>query len=158
MRRLIGPLFIGPLVALLVALALFATTNTTAFAHDDDDDEVELAAELTGAAEVPGPGDPDGEGEAEIEIDVRTGRICFELEVEDIAPATAAHIHRGPRGVAGPLVVNLTPPTDGESEGCVAADPALAREIATNPSQFYVNVHNADFPKGALRGQLARDD
>ncbi len=28
-------------------------------------------------------------------------------------------------------------------------------EILANPSAYYVNVHNAEFPSGAIRGQLA---
>ncbi len=107
---------------------------------------------LTGAQEVPGPGDPDGSGNAVVQINTATGRICHRLAVTRIATATAAHIHRAPRGVAGPVVLTLTTPRNGSS-GC-ATNPALAREIATNPAGFYVNVHNAQFKAGALRGQL----
>ena len=113
-----------------------------------------LITTLTGAAEVPGPGDADGTGTATITLNHGHGEVCFELTVANIEPATAAHIHRGPAGVAGPVVVGLTPPASGSSTGCVAADPDLVKEIIQNPSDFYVNVHNAPFPAGAVRGQL----
>jgi hypothetical protein len=82
--------------------------------------------------------------------------VCFELTVSGIAPATAAHIHAGPAGVAGPVVVGLTPPTSGTSSGCVSADSTLIKAIIQNPEQYYVNVHNAEFPAGAVRGQLSK--
>jgi hypothetical protein len=111
-------------------------------------------AVLTGANEVPGPGDPDGVGVAGVVVNVNRGRICYVLAVKKIGPANAAHIHRGVAGVAGDVVVPLRAPTGGFSADCVAVDPALAGEIAHNPSGFYVNVHNAEFPAGAIRGQL----
>ncbi|HUF02221.1 MAG TPA: CHRD domain-containing protein [Gaiellaceae bacterium] len=43
---------------------------------------------------------------------------------------------------------------DGDSADCVNPGEALAQEILANPSEFYVNVHNADYPGGAIRGQL----
>jgi hypothetical protein len=46
------------------------------------------------------------------------------------------------------------PPTQGASGGCVQASVATLDAIAGNPSNYYVNVHNTDFPGGALRGQL----
>ena len=40
--------------------------------------------------------------------------------------------------------------------GCVSVDRSLVKEIRQSPDEFYVNVHTADFPAGALRGQLSR--
>jgi hypothetical protein len=116
-----------------------------------------FATTMTGAAEVPGPGDPDGSGTASITLNHGQTEICFELTVLGIAPATAAHIHIGGAGVAGPVVVPLAPPTSGTSSGCVTGvDPALVKAIIQSPQEYYVNVHNADFPAGALRGQLSK--
>lgn len=113
---------------------------------------------LTGAAEVPGPGDPDGSGQAAITLNVGQREICFELSVTGISlPAAAAHIHVGTADVAGPVVVGLAPPdATGSSSGCTSADPALIKAIIKNPEQYYINVHNFDFPGGALRGQLSK--
>ncbi len=141
-------------LVLVLTLGLLLLATAAAFADDDR----KLETRLTGAAEVPGPGDPDGKGEAKIKFKKNFRQLCFELEVARIAPATAAHVHVAPAGVAGPIVAPLTPPTNGESEGCVDIDRALGRAIAQHPEEYYVNVHNADFPAGALRGQLHKDD
>jgi hypothetical protein len=59
--------------------------------------------------------------------------------------------------VAGPPVVTLEPLTaEGQSKGCVSAEADVIKEIRQNPAGFYVNVHNAEFPDGAVRGQLAK--
>ena len=115
-----------------------------------------LAATLSGAEEVPGPGDPDGSGSAEVTIVDRTDNLCYELAVKGIEPATAAHIHRGNPGQSGPPVVTLDAPTDGESNGCLSIDSELVDAIEANPRGFYINVHNAPYPNGAVRGQLGR--
>ena len=99
---------------------------------------------------------PISSGTAEITIVDATDNVCYDLNVRNIAPAAAAHIHRGASGEAGPPVVTLEAPTDGGAEGCVSAPGALGDEIEANPAAFYVNVHNSEFPGGAIRGQLAR--
>jgi hypothetical protein len=111
---------------------------------------------LAGAAEVPGPGDPDGSGSAVLTFNPGQQQVCFELTASGIEPATAAHIHEAPAGVAGPVVVGLQPPTSGSSIGCVQADRDLIADIIKNPEEYYVNVHNAPFPAGAVRGQLGK--
>ena len=113
-------------------------------------------ATLTGAAEVPGPGDPDGSGRAEISMVDAADRVCYEIWVSNIATPTAAHIHRGATGVAGPPVITIDEPTDGHVSSCEDIDGTLADEINGNPDAFYINVHNAEFPNGAVRGQLHR--
>jgi hypothetical protein len=115
-----------------------------------------MRAALSGAEEVPTRGDPDGRGTAEITTVDRTDNLCYTLSVTGIDPATAAHIHRGARGVNGPPVVTLDAPTDGESNGCLSIDSNLLDQIERNPRAFYINVHNARYPNGAIRGQLAR--
>lgn len=115
-----------------------------------------LSTTMDGAQEVPGPGDPDGTGSATITLNHGQAEVCFQLTVSNIAPATAAHIHVAPLGDPGPVVVGLTPPTSGSSSGCVSADPELVKAILQNPDAYYVNVHNAEFPAGAVRGQLSK--
>lgn len=111
-------------------------------------------ASLSGAAEVPGPGDPDGRGAAHISM--KPGKLCYEIrDLNGIATATAAHIHRGASGVSGPPVVMLDTPPAGNSKACADVTDEVAAEIKANPAGFYINVHNAEYPAGAVRGQLA---
>ena len=148
---MINKSMLAPATLALVAGLALAGCETVADAVKQG-----MTASMTGAQEVPGPGDTDGSGTAEITIVDATDNVCYDLNVRNIGPATAAHIHRGARGVAGPPVVTLEAPTDGGSEGCISAPGALADEIEANPAAFYVNVHNAEFPDGAVRGQLQR--
>lgn len=121
-----------------------------------------LPATLSGAAEVPGPGDPDGTGTALLTLNQGQNEVCFDLGVQNIAPATRAHIHVGAAGVPGAIVVPLfetgpTPPATGAfPSGCVTASPELIQAIRQSPGGFYVNVHNEAFPAGAVRGQLTK--
>jgi hypothetical protein len=136
------------LLALLVAMAIALPVSATGKLATT------LETRLTGEQEVPGPGDPNGVGHAVVEV--FDAEVCYTLEVRRIKPATAAHIHLGFRGEAGPVVVPLNPPTDGSSSGCVAVPRALSLELKEHPGRYYVNVHNKPFPDGAIRGQLHR--
>jgi len=83
--------------------------------------------------------------------------LCYTLDVERLsAPAVAAHIHVGPRNVAGPVVVPLVVPaaTDFEVSACTTADAGVLAAIAADPGAYYVNVHTPNFPPGEVRGQL----
>ncbi|MGE0178669.1 MAG: CHRD domain-containing protein [Sphingomonas sp.] len=114
-----------------------------------------LGVSMTGIQEVPGPGDPDGNGTVEVRVDPRSGEVCWNLYARQIDPATAAHIHRGAAGSAGPPVLTLTTPdAAGRSQGCQIVAQTLAREIGMRGYEFYVNVHTASHPAGAIRGQL----
>lgn len=110
---------------------------------------------LTGNQEVPGPGDPNGIGSAKVELLTQSRQICVHLRVRNIQAATDAHIHSGSVGVAGPPIVHLPVPNqNGHANGCVNATRQLIREIRNNPEMFYINIHNNEYPNGAVRGQL----
>jgi len=111
-----------------------------------------LHATLAGKAEVP-KGDPDGTGTAEITFSGT--RVCWEIKVSKVGTIVAAHIHKGKAGVAGPVVVPFGKTF--KPKGCVTSTAAIVAGIQRNPAAYYVNVHNAKYPGGALRGQLRRD-
>jgi CHRD domain-containing protein len=144
-RRLLAALVLAMLAALVLALPASAGGGRAT-----------LEANLTGEQEVPGPGDPNGRGEAEVKV--FKAKVCYTLKVQRIKPATAAHIHVGRRGDAGPVVVPLNAPTDGFSKGCEEISRKLSRALREHPNRYYVNVHNRPYPEGAIRGQLHYDD
>ena len=134
-----------------------------------------LTAGLNGEKEVSsdgemGVGDPDGRGSAVVRVNPRKQRACFELSWRNIQTPSMAHIHEGGRDVAGPVVIGLfmtgdesaagdqdLPDTLSSAGGCITGvDQALLRDIKNNPRDYYVNIHNDEYPGGAIRGQLHR--
>lgn len=135
------------LAAVLAAAILAALGATVASAGTT------LSTDLVGAEERPGPGDPDGTGFVTLEMNQGRGEICFELTASGIGPATRGHIHQAPAGEPGPIFVTLFE-SEGPAAKCVSATKAQVKAIRQNPSAFYVNIHTAEFPAGAIRGQL----
>lgn len=113
-----------------------------------------LFAVMTGKKEVPAKGDANGRGS--FTAIVAGDQLCFGLTVRDIAEPTAAHIHKGGSKKAGPVLITLARPSSspGASSSCVDVKSSDAAAILKNPNKYYVNVHNEDFPGGAIRGQL----
>ncbi len=88
---------------------------------------------------------------------IEGGELCYTLVARNLSgPALAAHIHLGPRGVIGGVVVPLTvgSGTSFMFSDCVTPSAALLADIDDNPRAYYVNVHTEAFPVGELRGQL----
>jgi CHRD domain-containing protein len=120
-----------------------------------------LTAILRGSKEVPVAGG--ASGTATIRLNQGQRRVCFTLIVSGLggSPVAGAHIHRGGASVAGDVVIPLTNlgPLDlgAPAKGCVQdVDASLIKAIRQNPAGFYVNIHTAQFPGGAARGQLAK--
>ncbi len=137
-------------VAFSIAFLLVLTTTAFAFGG------APLVATLSGANEVPA-GDPDATGSATITLNPGHSTVCWDITISNVTlPATGAHIHVAPAGVAGPIVVPFTPPNaSGVSSGCKTVDRDLIQNILTSPESYYVNVHTTQFPAGAARGQLS---
>jgi hypothetical protein len=140
---------VGISLALALASALALTGGAMAGGRP-------ISTALTGAAEAPGPGDPDGSGSVSLTFNAGTGMVCYDYSVTGVAPLTAAHIHVAPAGSPGPVVIPTPPTSPTGGSGCVTADRDLIVAILRNPSAYYFNVHNAEYPAGALRGQLGR--
>jgi hypothetical protein len=116
--------------------------------------EVSYTVVLDGAQEVPGPGDNDGTGEASITINPDTGQVCVNVTTTDIDAMTAMHIHTGALGIQGGIFIDFAPVSGTSIAKCVTDTPAKAQTVVNNPSGHYLNVHNAAFTAGAIRGQL----
>ncbi len=109
---------------------------------------------LSGANEVlPTVGDPDGSGVAVLIIDDATApfpTISWIISTQNIAlPPTGAHIHQGAVDANGPVRIDF----DAALSGSDLQDADLVGVLA-DPTGWYVNVHNATYPSGAIRGQV----
>jgi CHRD domain-containing protein len=67
--------------------------------------------------------------------------------------ATAAHIHMGAKGKAGPVIVPLCGPCKSGVNGTVKVSAAVIKAIEGGGA--YVNVHTAKNPNGEIRGQVS---
>ena len=137
-----------------VVIGVFVFSHSPAFAQLST---VLLGGNEVDANGVANAGDPDGIGTAAVLIRDTDPSLCYAILVTGIDTPTAAHIHEGAAGVNGPVVVPFEPPATGdpgEMGECITADAAVLARIRQNPAGFYVNVHNAAYPGGAIRGQL----
>lgn len=160
-----------PLVeAVLVAVPLLITASAVhaqvSAGGDLPKGAARLEATLASAAEFPGPGDPALSGTADLVVNPRKGSICFDVELGETSPGAdtvvAIHIHPGLVGEACVAAQDCPPAVDldfaGEGlEGCAKKlGKQLLNSIVDEPEQFYLHVHTARFPAGAVRGQLEK--
>ena len=150
-------LIVGSL-ALVATTAALAGTPTTPGANGTGGKA--LVAKLSGANEVPQANTAD-RGSAVIRLNAKTLKVCWAFSSLKLSPKdglgtapTAAHIHVGAAGVAGADVVPLG--ASYARRGCATSTKPLIDAILANPKGYYVNVHNASYPGGAVRGQLKK--
>ncbi|HEX2194826.1 MAG TPA: CHRD domain-containing protein [Candidatus Limnocylindria bacterium] len=130
-----------------------------------------ISVPMTGAQE-PGGGDPDAMGTATFTINVGQETLCYTLSWTGIGgttpsttddPIWGGHIHQAPLGVAGGIAIHLfgapmEPRTAFGSTATVSDCMTVPREqlveLFANLDDYYINIHNDEFPGGAIRGQL----
>jgi hypothetical protein len=103
---------------------------------------------------------------------ITSGAVTFDIDYRfpSSVRLNGLHIHKAAAGVNGAIVIdsglssaNGVTNTSGRGNIFRVADITTSAGIATleqifsDPSQFYVNLHNDDFPGGAMRGQLETD-
>ncbi|WP_235937500.1 CHRD domain-containing protein [Marinobacter caseinilyticus] len=128
-----------------------------------------LTVPLSGGDMVGSAGDMDGSGYGFVfGVDNDPKTLCYVIKVEGIQmvpvkKGMAAHIHEAAMGKNGAPVAALAGPEDGDAADCLTegekgkfptGEAGIVKRILENPSDFYINIHNPDFPNGAIRGQL----
>ena len=127
---------------------------------------------------VPSSGDPNpaASGVAFLTLNSGQEEVCFKVSFSGLsAPVSDAHIHVGPAGSPGPIVIRLAGPanppfpqaTAGVVAQCVFAPRELIKTIRQNPENYFFNIHTRlvpvppgtpqpGRPGGAIRGQLEK--
>lgn len=111
---------------------------------------------LDGSQEVPGKVTT-GWGTGTASLDWAT----FEFEIDFtftglIAPTTAAHVHKAPIGVNGPVIIPISTLPVGVTSGSVSYTTTLTELVALEliNENSYLNIHSQVYPGGEIRGQL----
>jgi hypothetical protein len=162
--------------ALVSAGALAVAAGSSVFAQDGASGSNHVTARLNGFQENPS-NVTTGKGTLDLRIDDDAETIAYELTYSDLegGAATAAHIHIASRGVNGGVSAFLcgggsTPPCPGAG-GTVSGVITPANVVgpagqgvdagefddllrAIRAGHTYVNVHNAKWPGGEIRGQI----
>jgi hypothetical protein len=123
-------------------------------------------ATLTGAEEVPPNASP-AVGFATLVYEAASDTLAYSISFAGLSgDLAAAHIHLGPMGVAGPIIIPLSGVPGGPADLLVgiltAADFVPQPGVATfadavaaiESGGTYVNLHTPDFQGGEIRGQL----
>jgi hypothetical protein len=112
-------------------------------------------------------------GTAEVSIDMVDREVAVILRVFNVPTATTAgHIHVGPAGIAGPVVLNFPAGIVGRTGDFAMTFRLGQRDFVARPAQgintmddiiqalihgnAYVNIHTTQNPGGEIRGQLKR--
>jgi hypothetical protein len=149
-------LALGLLLAISVGSALAAGGRT-------------FHLQLSGAAEPLG-GDPNASGTASVTINAGLQTLCYSLSWTGVGGESAAadevwgaHIHNAPAGVNGDIFIHLFgapheaptayPGTFSVSD-CVSVERGFLVAVLAHPDQYYLNLHNDEFPAGVIRAQL----
>ena len=138
MRRLICSLVLAAAIA-PAALALPSAMHP------------ELGAKLAGKYEVP-KGSPTAHGIVNVTLNASSGKVCWTFELAGVAKPAFAHIHKGRAGTSGPVFIAFGKTY--KAKGCTRASKKAIDAVESNPNGYYVNVHNAKYPNGVVRGQL----
>jgi hypothetical protein len=165
---------------MMAALAACATGSSSSSSSQPDPNRFKTGAEtfqarMDARSEVPPPNlDSTASPTGNAMFTVNGTTVAYKIEASGLSgPPTAAHIHTGEPGVAGPVIVPLTvsagsSPGTATGEGTFDASALKAKKsdgsamtmddvlAAMRSGNTYVNVHTANNKPGELRGQIRK--
>jgi CHRD domain/Secretion system C-terminal sorting domain/Ig-like domain CHU_C associated len=119
-------------------------------------DLLTVATTLMGASEVPANASI-ATGAVSGTFNKATNQLVLKVSFNGLAAnASASHIHKAVVGVNGPVQIGFTG-VPAATSGSFTYTGTLTATQATDllAGLYYVNVHNASFPGGEIRGQLS---
>jgi hypothetical protein len=106
-------------------------------------------ATMTADQVQPVPGPPGAKGTARVVADEDARTVCYKITYDGPGEMTAAHMHRGEKGMNGPVTIPLDVKAD-----CVKPNPAEIKALVDWPDGYYVEIHTVAYQQnGAVRGQ-----
>jgi hypothetical protein len=137
----------------LAVLALAAALAAGGLAAVQKEGVKKLSAKLTAAREVPKPKGVPATATGTFTGTLRGKKLTFRLTFAHLTgKATAAHIHKGRAGKAGPVLVPLCGPCKSPVVKTVTV--TSDQRDAIEHGATYVNVHTAKNKGGEIRGQI----
>jgi hypothetical protein len=138
---------------LVLTICLMATASAGTVAASAEAASAQQVAAKRLEAKLTAAGDPNGSGEATFRLAKAKKRVCATVTWRKISTPTAAHIHR--RSDGG-VVVDLTGAVTGGSRCATNVPRTVIGQLLARPGRYYFNVHNDDYPAGAIEGRLRR--
>ncbi len=97
----------------------------------------------------------DAAGVIDLDFDEAAGQLCYGVETTGIGEPYDGHIHVGPPGVKGGIVVDFGPVTDGETY-CTDVAATDMSAILAQPAAYYVEMHDPT-EEFTIRAQMSDD-
>lgn len=95
--------------------------------------------------------------EVELFMSTNTGEICYDIRIDGMQSPYDGHIHVGPAGVKGGIVVDLGPLSGDNPTGCLPNSPVDTQAILDDLGGHYVEFHDPDGIR-TVRSQLSAAD
>lgn len=110
--------------------------------------------DMCGGQETPPTASP-AVGLGSLSVDRNKSNINIEVVTNSLSSnAVAAHIHKGAKGVSGPVVIGFGAFSGNQISGVGSFSTTLIDSFTKNLAYF--NVHTASFPAGEIRGQIGK--
>ena len=95
----------------------------------------------------------DANGTVSLEFDTVASQVCYDVQATGIGEPYDGHIHVGPAGVKGGIVVDFGPVSNGQP-GCTEVAANDLNAILSQPGTHYVEMHD---PSGdfTIRAQMS---